>query len=41
MGPLLFSAGTHEVISKVAAEYPGVYLDAGTIVGDLTTVAGR
>ena len=48
MGPLLFAAGIHEVISKVAAEYPGAwsiwYLDDGTIVVDLTTlntVAGR
>ena len=48
MGPLLFAAGIHEIISKVAAEYPGAwsiwYLDDGTIVGDHTTlnaVAGR
>ena len=42
MGPLLFAAGIHNVISKVAAEYPGEwciwYLDDGTVIGDLNTL---
>ena len=42
MGPLLFAAKIHNVISKVAAEYPSAwciwYLDDGTVVGDLNTL---
>ena len=41
-GSLLFAAGIHNVISKVAAEYPGAwciwYLDDGTVIGDLNTL---
>jgi len=42
LGPLLFAAGLHEVISTIANDNPAAwcvwYLDDGTIVGDLAAL---